>query len=129
MHISSLLAAIAFVASTVSSLSTACKSGEVAVGTNQLCSIGNPNSGGSCGFVAPSIFANDCGLIASSGKSNQCDASGWNRGASIQCHAADGTPWIVNTQGGRFGNCYKANSNCSAGPLQHWYASYCCSRI
>ena len=108
--------------------SAICNSGEVGVGTSQLCQIGTPESGDYCGGALGTIFANNCGYIDISWNTGYCDG-GWNSGYGVSCYG-DGAPDVVTTTGGDFGNCYvPGDQDCSAGPYQFNNVYYCCKRL
>jgi hypothetical protein len=102
--------------------SAVCNSGEVGVGTSQLCQLS-----GYCGGALGTIFANDCGYIDVSWNSGYCDG-GWDSGYGVSCNGH--VPETVTTTGGDFGNCYvPSDQDCSAGPEQYDFVDYCCQRL
>jgi len=108
--------------------SAICNSGEVGIGTNQLCQIGTPEGGSSCSITLGTIYANNCHYIDVSGNSGFC-SGGWNSGYGVACNS-NGVPTTVTTTGGDFGNCYvPSNTDCSGGPLQYNFVDYCCQRL
>ncbi|KAK3657767.1 hypothetical protein LTR56_002146 [Elasticomyces elasticus] len=109
---------------------TGCNDGEVAIGNTQLCQIGNPNSGGSCGQLQGQVYANDCGIIAAvtSFQSNGWCNAGWSDGVSVDCDDS-GHPTYVRTQGGDFANCYGHGGSCYSAPYSFHGVEYCCSRV
>lgn len=105
-----------------------CNSGEVGIGANQLCQIGNPNGGGSCSGAQGTIYANDCNFIATGSESGYC-SGGWPSGYNVQCNG--NTPTYVTTTGGDFSNCYQVSGSgdCSSGPYSYDFVDYCCSPV
>jgi hypothetical protein len=140
-----------------------CPDGQVGVGTGQLCnftSVGATGSNGyetlitqcipshllirlfalsDCGSQDGRIFANDCGIIATTTSvfsEGFCDAT-WDNGASVECDDND-VPTLVVTQGGNFGNCVAVTSIGESGVCTPdaalfgpgvFAADFCCSRV
>ncbi|KAL6809889.1 hypothetical protein V8C40DRAFT_278535 [Trichoderma camerunense] len=113
---------------------TGCTDGEVAVGTSQTCGIGSPRGGPSCNDVQAAIYANDCGIINRSDHEDPCAGGPGNPGVkwihpgTVGC-TAEGTPSLIQTEGGFFGNCRRVNSNCSPAPFIFQFASWYCPRL
>lgn len=87
-----------------------------------------------CSGVTGAIYANDCGIIAGQTSFNGgpvCNAQ-WSDGASVSCNG-DGSPNVVHTQGGDFGNCVDAtqfgNTDCSVAAEGYYFVDYCCSPL
>ncbi|KAF5531194.1 hypothetical protein FNAPI_13345 [Fusarium napiforme] len=129
MHVSNTLLLPISLATFFSALRTGCRDGEVAVGTWQTCTLGDPRGGPSCGDLHATIYANDCGMISySRNEGDICDVDGgWPSGYGLRCD--NNNPSVVYTTGGNFGNCYHKGTNCSPIPFTHYYASWCCSRL
>ncbi|KAF5546561.1 hypothetical protein FMEXI_5584 [Fusarium mexicanum] len=129
MHVSNALLFPLGLATLSSALRTGCRDGEVAVGTWQTCTLGDPRGGPSCGDLHATIYANDCGMISySRNEGDICDVDGgWPSGYGLRCD--NNNPSIAYTTGGNFGNCYRKGTNCSPIPFTHYYASWCCSRL
>ncbi|KAL7952559.1 hypothetical protein V8C34DRAFT_318930 [Trichoderma compactum] len=92
-----------------------CNEGEVAVGTQQVCGIRSPRGG-------PSYHEDPC--VGGPGN----PGVKWIHPGTVGC-TADGTPSLIQIEGGYFGNCRRVNSNCSPAPFIFQFASWCCPRL
>jgi hypothetical protein len=118
-----LLASLIFLLAPFSS--AICNSGEVGIGTNQLCQI--VYEGTTCTGALGTIYANNCNYIDVSWNAGFC-SGGWDSGYGVSC--SNGVPETVTTTGGDFGNCYvPSDQDCSAGPEQYDFVDYCCQRL
>ncbi|KAF5717674.1 hypothetical protein FMUND_5620 [Fusarium mundagurra] len=107
MHVSNTLLLSLSLAAFSVALKTGCRDGEVAVGTWQTCTLGDPRGGPSCGDLHATIYANNCGMISySRNEGDICDVDGgWPSGYGLRCD--NNNPSVVYTTGGNFGNCYR----------------------
>ncbi|KAF5611649.1 uncharacterized protein FSUBG_2086 [Fusarium subglutinans] len=99
MHVSNALLLPLGLATLSSALRTGCRDGEVAVGTWQTCTLGDPRGGPSCGDLHATIYANDCGMISySRNEGDICDVDGgWPSGYGLRCD--NNNPSIAYTTG------------------------------
>jgi hypothetical protein len=122
-----------FAVSSVTALSV-CQSGEIGVGTSQICNI---DGGGPFGGLPPcdanqgALFANDCSELELSSSDDYC-ASGYEHGSVVTCGDNSAVTGVVyGATGQSYGNCYvlsggSGNGDCSVGPGDESFADYCC---
>lgn len=121
-------------AATASAARTSCNEGEVAVGTQQICGLGSPKGGPSCGDIQATIYANGCNVINRSDHEDPCAGNPFSQGVkwikpgSVSC-TSDGTPSLIQTEGGFFGNCRRVGSVCSPSPFIFQFGDWCCPRL
>ncbi|KAL7949236.1 hypothetical protein V8C42DRAFT_350937 [Trichoderma barbatum] len=110
---------LVIMASTAFPAITSCNEGEVAVGTQQLCGLGDPRGGPNCCDIR---LRRPC----AGGPGNRCVK--WIHPGTVGC-TADGTPSLIQTEGGFFGRRRKVISICSPSSFIFQFASWCCPSL
>ncbi|KAK5172335.1 uncharacterized protein LTR77_003973 [Saxophila tyrrhenica] len=111
----------------LTSANAICNPGEIGVGSSQLCSIGNPTGGGSCGAVTAEIFSDSCDALDTSEDSDFCTAS-YTDGSTVAC---DDDHNVTGATVGRteYGSCRAVSgteADCSVAAYGYYFASFCC---
>ncbi|OBT49799.1 hypothetical protein VE04_09936 [Pseudogymnoascus sp. 24MN13] len=109
------------------STATPCKANEVGVGYTYM-SNGQTPQGAGVLWVQPTIFATDCGVLASSHQSHYCNM-GWDDPSGIVACDKDRKATGVVLNGRHYGNCYSpASYICAAWLWGKASAEMCCIR-
>ncbi|KAF5563186.1 hypothetical protein FPHYL_5285 [Fusarium phyllophilum] len=116
MHFSNTLLLPLTLAAFSSALRTGCRDGEVAVGTWQTCTLGDPRGGPSCGDLHATIYANDCGMISySRNEGDICDVDGgWPSGYGLRCDNNNPSAQVhsINASFEKLSSCKGATVSC-----------------